>query len=163
MDKTNQSIAAFFTHLSALVQYAFPFFSIIIPLIIWSTADNKLIVKRHAAEIFNFQLSVLIYSLVLGALAIPFLIYGFGSFFTWDEFVSGAEVNFMNYSQAIAPLTFGFIFLTILFLAKAAEFFLIIYGAVTAARGGFFNYPLCIKFIKSTETAVLDGEIISTQ
>ena len=162
MDKTNQSIAAFFTHLSALVQYAFPFFSIIIPLIIWSTADNKLIVKKHAAEIFNFQLSVLIYSLVLGALAIPFLIYGFGSFFTWDEFVSGAEVNFMNYSQAIAPLTFGFIFLTILFLAKAAEFFLILYGAITASRGGFFKYPLTIKFIKNTETAVLDIENLST-
>lgn len=162
MEKNNQIIAAFFTHLSALVQYAFPFFSIIIPLIIWSIADNKMILKRHAAEVFNFQLSVLIYSIVLGALAIPFLIYGFGSFFTWDEFITGADVNFMNYSDAIVPLTFGFIFLFILFLAKAAEFFLIIYGAVTAARGEFFNYPLCIKFIKSTETAVLDVENIST-
>ncbi len=163
MEKSNQSIVAFFTHLSALVQYAFPFFSIIIPLIIWNTAENKLIVKRHAAEVFNFQLSVLIYTIVLAALAIPFLIYGFGSFFTWDEFVAGGDVNFTNYSDAIAPLTFGFIFIGLLSLAKAAEFFLIIYGAVTAARGGFFKYPLCIKFIKSTETAVLDGEIISTQ
>ena len=163
MEKSNQSIVAFFTQLSALVQYAFPFFSIIIPLIIWSTSENKLIVKRHAAEVFNFQLSVLIYSIVLAALAFPFLIYGFGSFFTWDEFVTGADVNFTNYSDAIAPLAFGFIFIGLLTLAKAAEFFLIIYGAVTAARGGFFNYPLCIKFIKSTETAVLDGEIISTQ
>ena len=162
MEKTNQSIAAFFTHLSALVQYAFPFFSIIIPLIIWSTADNKLILKRHAAEIFNFQLSVLIYSLVLGALAVPFLIYGFGSFFTWEEFITGADVNFMNYSQAIAPLTFGFIFLALLSLAKATEFFLILYGAITAARGGFFKYPLTIKFIRSNETEVLDVENLST-
>lgn len=162
MKKINQSIVAFFTHLSALVQYAFPFFSIIVPLIIWSTAEKKLIVRRHAAEVFNFQVSILIYTLILAGLAIPFLIYGFGSFFTWDEFMAGADVNFANYSQAIAPLTFGFIFIGLLFLAKAAEFFLIIYGAVTASRGGFFNYPLSIKFIKSTETANLDGEIIPT-
>ncbi len=162
MENNKQNIVAFFTHLSALVQYTFPFFSIIIPLIIWSTAENKIVVKRHAAEVFNFQLSVLIYSLILGALAIPFLIYGFGSFFTWDEFVAGADVDFTNYSQAIAPLTFGFILIALLSLAKAAEFFIIIYGAVTASRGGFFNYSLCIKFIKSPETQVLDVEQLST-
>ena len=162
MDKNNQSIAAFFTHLSSLVQYAFPFFSIIIPLIIWSTAENKLVIKRHAAEVFNFQLSVLIYSVVIAALAIPFLIYGFGTFFTWEEFLVGADVNFTNYSEAIVPLTFGFIFIGLLSLAKTAEFFLIIYGAVTASRGGFFKYPLCIKFIKQTETAILDIENPST-
>ena len=162
MEQNNQSIAAFFTHLSALVQYAFPFFSIIIPLIIWSTADSKTILKNHAAEVFNFQLSILIYSVILGAIAIPFLIYGFGSFFTWDEFVTGADVNFMNYSQAIGPLTFGFIFLAILFLAKAAEFFLILYGAITAARGGFFKYPVSIKFIKPTEAPILNAESLTT-
>lgn len=162
MKKNNQSIVAFFTHLSSLLQYTIPFFSIIIPLIIWSTADKKVIVKNHAAEVFNFQLSILIYTVILGALAIPFLLYGFGSLFTWEEFLAGADVNFNNYSQAIAPLSFGLIFLSILFLAKAAEFFLIIYAAVTASRGGFFKYPLCMKFIKSTESSVFQVKTLFT-
>ncbi len=162
MEKNNQNIVAFFTHLSGLLQYTFPFISIIIPLIVWSTSDKKLIVKRHAAEVFNFQLSVLIYSIIVTILAIPFLIYGFGTFFTWNDLITGADVNFSNYSDAILPLTFGFIIIGILALAKAAEFFLIIYAAIVAARGGFFNYPVCIKFIKSTETAVLDVENLST-
>ena len=162
MNRNNQNIVAFFTHLSGLIQYAFPLFSILIPLIIWSTADTKLTVKRHAAEVFNFQLSVLIYSIVLAMIAIPFLVYGFGTFFTWDEIITGADVNFSNFSNAIVPLTFGFIFIGILALAKTAEFFLILYAATVAARGGFFNYPVCIKFIKSSETAVLDLENVIT-
>lgn len=162
MKNSNQIIAAFFTHVSALVQYAFPFFSIIVPLVIWSTADNKLILKRHAAEVFNFQLSILIYTIILGALSIPFLIYGFGSFFTWEEFISGADLNFSNYSQAIGPLSFGLIIITLLLLVKTVEFFLIIYGAISAARGEFFRYPLCIKFIKSTEDVNLDVEDVCT-
>ena len=162
MKKNNQNVVAFFTHLSGLFQYAFPLFSILIPLIIWSTADTRLILKKHAAEVFNFQLSVLIYSIVLAMLAIPFLVYGFGTFFTCDEIITGADVDFSNFSNAIVPLTFGFVFLGIFALAKTAEFFLIIYAAIVAARGGFFNYPVCIKFINSSENSVLDFENVTT-
>ena len=162
MKNNNQNIVAFFTHLSGLLQYTFPLISIIIPLVVWSTSEKKLIVKRHAAEVFNFQLSVLIYTLVLGLLAIPFLVYGFGSFFTFNDIVTGADINFNNYADAILPLTFGFIFIGILALAKAAEFFLIIYASIVAARGGFFNYPVCIKFIKHAETTNLDVGNLTT-
>lgn len=158
MEKNNQNIVAFFTQLSGLAQYAFPFLSIIIPLIIWSTAENKLFVKKHAAEVFNFQLSILIYTVILGIASIPFLIYGFGTFLTFNDLLNGADIELQNYADAILTLTFGFLFLGILALAKAAEFFLIIYAAIVASRGGFFKYPLCIKFIKSSETNVLDVE-----
>ena len=162
MEKNNQNIVAFFTQLSGLAQYAFPFLSIIIPLIIWNTSENKLFIKKHAAEAFNFQLSILIYTILLGIASIPFLIYGLGTFFTFNDLLNGADIEIQNYADAIVPFAFGFLFLGILALAKTAEFFLIIYAAIVASRGGFFKYPLCIKFIKSSETDVLEVENLTT-
>ncbi len=74
-------------------------------------------VKRHATESLNFQLSLLLYSLIAALLAVFTL--GLGLF-------------------VIIPVA-----LVIMLLALVA----IIMGTVAASKGDDFRYPLCIRFL----------------
>jgi len=53
------------THLSQLVTLVLSFGSLIIPLIIWMTNKEKIFeMNEHGKNILNFQISILIYSIV---------------------------------------------------------------------------------------------------
>lgn len=62
------------THLSQLITLVIGFGSLLLPLILWSTNKEKIYkLDEHGKEIVNFQLSLLVYSLI----CIP-LIFLFG-------------------------------------------------------------------------------------
>lgn len=60
------------THLSQLITLLIGFGSLIVPLILWNTNRNKVYqMDEHGKNILNFQISILIYSLI----CIPLILF----------------------------------------------------------------------------------------
>jgi uncharacterized Tic20 family protein len=151
MESTTEKNIATFTHLSTLTQYFIPFGNYIFPIILWtSKKDKSEFVDYHGKQVLNFQLSILLYSIITALIAIPILVFtifnnvSLQAVINDDSFV----VNNFNFSDHIALLTVG---LTAVFLfgcLKVAEFFLIIYASIKTSTGELYKYPISIPFIK---------------
>ena len=151
METTFEKNTATFTHLSTLTQYFFPFGNYIFPTLIWSTyKDKSEFVNHHGKQALNFQLSVLLYSLILALIAIPIFITIFlqnlpiNAVFNDDDFV----IRNFNFEGHIALLTIGATAVVLFGLLKVVEFFLVIYASIKASNGELYKYPMTIPFIK---------------
>jgi uncharacterized Tic20 family protein len=113
-DSRNFALAA---HLSALLSLfvGFPFIG---PLVIYLMKKDDAFVRAHAAEALNFNLSVMLYGVVLGILGLVLLIVVVG-IFVW---------------LLLIPLFFAWLVLTIV-------------AAVKAGQGETYRYPLTIRFV----------------
>ncbi len=66
-------------HISSFVGFIIPFGSIIAPLVLWLIKkDQDTFIDYHGKACVNFEISVLIYSLVVLLLAIPFSLLTLG-------------------------------------------------------------------------------------
>lgn len=147
---TERNIAAL-THLSTFSQYFIPFGNYIFPLILWtSKKEQSELVDHNGKQVLNFQLSILIYSLVLAMIAIPIFLYTVLKNVSINDIINDRHIIFENfdYGNSIGILTVGVLALLIIAGIKIAEFFLIIYAAVKASNGEEYNYPLTIPFLK---------------
>lgn len=142
---------ATFLHLSALTQYFIPFGSFIFPIVIWGSKKNESeYIDLNGKNVLNFQLSILLYMMVLAIIAIPIFIYTIFKSMPFEAYFNDHEWVFDNFALsnlggiAIVGITAAVLF----FSLKAIEFILIIYGAVKASNGEGYKYPLSIPFIK---------------
>jgi len=72
MTTSNDKSISTVLHLSTMTQYFFPFGNYIFPILIWSfNKDKSEFVDYNGKQALNFQLSMLISSLVLAFIAIP--------------------------------------------------------------------------------------------
>ena len=148
-------------HLSTFSQWFFPFGNFILPLVLWSTMkkDSRFI-DHHGRQAINFQLSLLVYTLVLAMIAIPiamFTIFKHVPFraMVHDEVYVGHELTPENISGiAILAIMAAVVFCFL----KVAEFFLVIYASVKATDGVEYEYPLCIPFIRSDRSEEAEAE-----
>jgi uncharacterized protein len=151
METTSEKNMASFTHLSTLSQYIIPFGNYIFPILIWtSKKEQSEFVDHHGKQAINFQLSILIYSLILAAIALPILIYTVFSNMTFNEFYHNQDLvlkNF-NFEDHIWLITVGIIAALAFVGFKIAEFFLIIIAAIKTSNGEKYQYPFTIPFIK---------------
>lgn len=158
METTVNKTAATLLQLSAYTQYFFPLGNFIFPALIWSVKKNDSeFVDYSGKQLINFQLSMLIYTIIIMVVAIPFFVY---SFFKGVDFTIAQNFNremhndshwiIENFdTERITGLLAIAIAATAVFIIiKVAEFFLILYAAVKNTNGERFNYPLTIKFIK---------------
>ena len=139
------------THLGAFGQYLFPLGNFVIPIIIWSSKKNEsAFVDYNGKQCINFQLSVFLYSLILGAIIVPTFVITFLSHVTFNELFHDTDfiLRDLNFSENIGLITTGAIAVFFLVCLKIVEFFLIIQAAVKTANGERYHYPLTIKFIK---------------
>lgn len=139
------------THIGAFGQYLFPFGNFVIPIIVWSSKKNESeFIDNNGKQCINFQLSVFLYSLILGAIFIPAFFITFLSHVTFNELIHDRNfiVQDLNFSDNIGLITTGAIAIFFLVCLKIAEFFLIIQAAVKTANGENYSYPLTIKFMK---------------
>ncbi len=113
-DARNFALAA---HLSALLSLfiGFPFVG---PLVIYLMKQNDPFVRAHAAEALNFNLSVMLYGVVLLVLGLILLI-----------FIVGVLVWLLLIPLGIAWLVF------------------VCLAAVKAGQGEPYRYPLTIRFV----------------
>ncbi|PKB15744.1 DUF4870 domain-containing protein [Flavobacterium sp. 5] len=147
---TEKKIAAF-THLSTFSQYIIPFGNYIFPIILWtSKKDESEFVDHNGKQVLNFQLSILVYSLVLAMIAIPVFLYTVLKNISFNDLVHNEDIIFehFDYGNSIGLLTIGALALLVFAGIKVAEFFLIIYASVKASNGEEYNYPLTIPFLK---------------
>jgi uncharacterized protein len=146
----NEKNYASLTHLSAFSKFLIPLGNYILPIILWSTKKRESsFVDFHGKQILNFQLSVLLYTILLGIIAIPAIVGTFLSNFTWNELESGNLVlENMEINNLIGLGVFGFICCALIVILKIVEFFYIIYGSIKASEGEYYKYPMTINFLK---------------
>ncbi|TRX04656.1 DUF4870 domain-containing protein [Flavobacterium gawalongense] len=151
METTTEKNTATFTHLSSLTQYFIPFGNYIFPILIWSSKKDKSeFVDHNGKQVLNFQLSLLLYSLVLIMIAVPTFLITFFKNIPFEALINDHDIVLRNFSFEgnIGMLTVGLVALFIIGLLKIVEFFLIIYAAIKTSNGEKYNYPITIPFIK---------------
>ena len=147
---TERNIAALI-HLSTFSQYIIPFGNYIFPIILWTSKKEKSeFVDYNGKQTLNFQLSILIYSLVLAMIAIPIFLYTVLKNISLNDLINDNHEVFENFAfgESIGILTVGVMALFIIACIKVAEFFLVIYASVKASNGEEYSYPLTIPFLK---------------
>ncbi len=147
--KTNTNSIAAFIHLSTLTQYFFPLGNFLFPLLIWgSKKDDSPYVDTQGKRAINFQLSLLIYTIFLAAVAAFGILTAILQGVDFTNIGHDFNWSIVNLSQFTTLATVSVIALTFLGMLKVAEFFLIIYAGVKTSNGEDFKYPLTINFIK---------------
>ena len=118
-DRKNWAMAA---HLSALIAFVgIP--SLIGPLVVWlAKKDSDAYVTAHSVHALNFNISVLIYTIV-GTIALGII--------------------------GLATLGIGFLLaIPVVIIALIVWLVLVIQGGLAASRGEQFRYPMTIDFVK---------------
>ncbi len=151
METTSEKNTATFTHLSTLSQYIIPFGNYIFPILIWTSyKDKSEYVNHHGKQALNFQLSLLLYTLVLALIAIPIFVTVFlqnlpmEAVFNDEDFI----IRNFDFNGNIALLSIGATAVLLFGVLKFVEFFLVIYASIKASNGELYKYPLTIPFIK---------------
>ena len=144
-------------HASMFSKYFIPFGNFILPLILW-TANKKehAFVDYNGKQALNFQISMLLYSIVAGLVTIPFFIGFWPDLFDWNYFgFHGlSDLNNLNIHIDSDDFTFGRLFLPVGitgFLQVALGVVNIVFTILATIRtneGEYFKYPFTIKFIK---------------
>jgi uncharacterized Tic20 family protein len=151
METSTERNTAALIHLSTFSQYFIPFGNFICPIILWSwKKDESEIVDFNGKQALNFQLSILIYSLIFALIGIPIFLYTVLKNVSFNELINDNEVLLENFDfgNNVGILTLGAITLFAFACMKVAELFLIVYASVKAANGEEYSYPLTIPFIK---------------
>lgn len=148
---SNEKSISSLIHLSTLCQYIIPLSNYILPLLIWSSKkESSEFINHQGKQTLNFQLSMLVYTLLLGIIAVPTFFYWLVNIISSVE-TSGNEVTFNTLflnQDVTGVVVVGIVTFGLLILSKVTEFFLIIYAATKSANGVYFKYPLTINFIK---------------
>lgn len=151
MNTTNENNLASFTHLSSLSQYFIPFGNFIFPLLIWnSKKEDSEFIDHNGKQILNFQLSILVYTLIIAMIATPIIIIKvineipLKSIYDNEEFI----FNTLILEHFSGIIIFALLTIFTLIGLKIAEFILIIYASLKTSNGEKYQYPLTIPFIK---------------
>ena len=144
-------------HASTFSKWFIPFGNFILPLILW-TANKKehKFVDYNGKQALNFQMSMLLYSIVSGLISIPFFIGFWPDVFDWDFFGIHrlSDFNDINISISSDDFKFGRFFWPVGIsgvIQVGLAIVNIVYTILATIRtneGETFRYPLTIKFIK---------------
>ena len=144
-------------HASTFSKFFIPFGNFIVPLVLW-TANKKdyEFIDYNGKQALNFQISLLLYSIVLGFISIPFFIGFFPDifntgFFGFDRLNSYNNLDFhfntedFNFSSWLLPLGIAGLIQGALFIVNIVYTIL---ATIRTNEGQVFEYPITIKFIK---------------
>ena len=144
-------------HASMFSKYFIPFGNFILPLILW-TANKKQheFVDYNGKQALNFQISMLLYSIVAGLISIPFFVGFWPDLFDWNIFgLHGlSDLNNLNIHIDSDDFRFGRLFWPVGisgFMQVVLGIVNIIFTILATIRtneGEYFKYPFAIKFIK---------------
>ena len=151
MESTTEKNIATFTHMGSLTQYLIPFGNYIFPIVLWNTKkEESEFVDHHGKQVLNFQLSLLLYSLLLIMIAIPSFLISIFKDTSFETLANHHDITFSNFNfqNNIGALIVGLLCVLIFGLLKVAEFFLIIYASIKTANGEKYKYPITIPFLK---------------
>ncbi len=137
-----------FIHISIFLKYFFPFANFIVPLIIWMSHKENAFVEANGKQALNFQISLMIYKILVGLLCVPFILIFASDFFTFSESFENVTTNWeLQYLSGLFIFLgiAGIIFLSMFIL----ELIVVINAAMHASKGFVYKYPLSIQFFKT--------------
>ncbi len=153
LSKHERNLAAAI-HASTFSKFFIPFGNFIIPLVLWTANKNEHeFVDYNGKQALNFQISLLLYAIVMGMISIPFFIGFLPEFFEFDPFglrnLNNFNINFhdndFRFGKWLLPVGIAGLVQGALFIVN------IVYTILATLRtneGQTFEYPLTIKFIK---------------
>lgn len=147
LDNHQKNIATLI-HLSTFSRFIIPFGNFIGPLILWITnKDKSEFIDAHGKQAINFQISILLYAIILGAITIPFFIFGLLGHINIFDFNDFDNIHFsLGKPSPLLYITGGFGFLAI--TGFILELVFIVVASLKARDGEYYKYPLTINFLK---------------
>ena len=148
----NHKNVAALIHLSTFTKFVFPFGNFVAPLLLWTINKDKPFVNEHGRQAVNFQLSILVYTVVIGMLCLPFFVFFATDFVSLIETVDNHfhRVTVNDFTNLSGYVVMFLIVALLLFGLFVFELYAVISATVHANRGELYRYPLSIPFIRTT-------------
>lgn len=147
LDNHQKNIATFI-HLSTFSRFIIPLGNFIGPIILWvSNKEKSEFVDAHGKQAINFQISILLYAIILGTISIPFFIF---NIFNGMDFIDFHvfESFHINIGKPSPLLYIGGALGGLAVLGFILELVFIIKASLKARDGELYEYPLTINFLK---------------
>ncbi|WP_397363208.1 DUF4870 domain-containing protein [Olleya sp. R77988] len=139
---------ATFIHLSTFSRFLIPFGNIIAPIVLWiANKDKSDFVDTHGKQAINFQFSILLYALIIGAVCVPFFVFSLFSHFDILDFHAFDSIH-ININKPSPLFYIGGSIGLIAVIGFILELVFIINASLKAKDGEKYSYPFTIKFIK---------------
>jgi uncharacterized Tic20 family protein len=144
-------------HASTLSKYFIPFGNFLLPLVLWiGNKKEHGFVDYNGKQALNFQISLLLYSIILGMITVPFVLGFLPSIFEGGllNIRDYNEFNNINFHFLGENMRLGWWLLPIGItgMLQVALFIInIVYTILATLRtneGQYFKYPITINFIK---------------
>ena len=147
LDNHQKNIATFI-HLSTFSRFIIPLGNFIGPIILWiANKDKSTFVDHHGKQIINFQISILLYSIILGMVAIPFFAFNLFNGFDFLDFELFSSIH-INISKPSPLLYITGALGGLAIVGFILELVFIVIASLKARDGELYNYPVTINFIK---------------
>lgn len=147
LDNHHKNLATFI-HLSTFSRFVIPFGNFIGPLVLWTANKQKSeFIDQHGKQAINFQISVLLYAIIIGTVSVPFFIFKLFSGLDVIDF-NGFKNFHINVGEPSALLYIGGGLGVLAVIAFIIELALIVKASLAARDGRSFKYPLTINFLK---------------
>jgi uncharacterized Tic20 family protein len=147
IDNHHKNLATFI-HLSTFSRFIIPFGNFIGPIILWvANKDKSEFIDKNGKQVINFQISILLYALIIGTISIPFFIFNIFNGIDFIDF-NGFYDFHLNIGKPSPLLYIGGGLGIIAFLGFLLELALIVKASLSARDGKVYDYPLTIKFLK---------------
>ncbi len=144
-------------HASTLTKFFIPFGNFLLPLVLWLANRKEYeFVDYNGKQALNFQISLLLYSIVIGMVAFPFFL-GFlphifdGGILDIHDYNMFNNINFhfdsdwFHFGRLLWPIGIAGMLQIALFVINIVYTIL---ATIRTNEGEVFKYPITIKFIK---------------
>jgi uncharacterized protein len=148
MVDNHQKNIATFIHLSTFTRFIFPLGNFIGPLVLWiANKDKSEFVDAHGKQAINFQMSILLYTIIIGVITVTFFIFKMFSGLDFIDF-NGFHDFHINIGKPSPLLYIGGALGLLAVIAFIIEMVFIIRASLKARDGESFQFPLTINFLK---------------
>jgi len=148
MEDNHQKNIATFIHLSTFSRFIIPFGNFIGPIVLWMVNKDKSdFVDTHGKQAINFQMSILLYVLILGILTVPFFLFNIITSLDFLDFHAFDGIH-INISEPSPLLYLGGGLGVLAVLGFILELVFIVIASLKARDGEIYQYPLTINFLK---------------
>jgi len=147
LDNHHKNLATFI-HLSTFSRFIIPFGNFIGPIVLWAANKEKSeFIDQHGKQAINFQISVLLYAIIIGTITVPFFIFNLFNGMDIIDF-HGFHNFHINVGKPSPLLYIGGGLGALAVIAFIIELALIVRASLAARDGKLYKYPLTINFLK---------------
>jgi uncharacterized Tic20 family protein len=148
MTTNHQKNIATCIHLSTFSRFIIPLGNFIGPIALWiMNKDKSDFIDTHGKQAINFQMSILLYTLIIGLLTIPFFIFKIFSGLNFIDFHGFHDFHInIGKPSPLLYITGGLGFLAV--IGFILELVCIVIASLKARDGKLYDYPLTINFLK---------------